>query len=191
MNKPVERLAHGLAVAGGLVLVVLVLMTCVSVLGRGLNTLGHSGLLPAGLAEWLIATGVGPVNGDFELAEAGVAFTIFAFLPLCQFYGAHATVDVFTSGMSSRVNRWLIAFWETLMAVVIVLIAVRLFAGLQDKLRYGETTFLLQFPIWWAYAASFAAALVAALVAIYCAGARLIEALTSRRILPYSEGANH
>ncbi len=191
MLNMVERLARAMAIAGGLVLTVLVVLTCTSVLGRGLNTLSHSGLLPDALGAWLLGLGVGPINGDFELVEAGVAFAIFSFFPICQLYGAHATVDIFTSSLPTKINKVIMGFWEVILSAIIVLITIRLFAGLEDKIRYGETTFLLQFPIWWAYAASFAAAVVAAVVAVYCAGARVIEALTGRPVLPYSEGADH
>ena len=194
MAKLMMRIARFLAICGGIVLTALVVLTCVSVLGRGLNTLGHSDLL-TGLSEAaasaLINTGVGPVKGDFELVEAGVAFAIFAFLPICQLLGAHATVDIFTSKLPLRVNRALVAFWEVVLTVIIVLITVRLFAGLQDVHRYGDTTFILQFPQWWAFAASFAAALVASVVAVYCAVARLTEAMTGRAILPRSVETVH
>ena len=59
------------------------------------------------------------------------------------------------------------------MAAIIVLITWRLFVGMQDKMRYGETTYLIQFPIWWAYAASLVAAISASIVSIYCAAMRL------------------
>lgn len=186
MQAAIERLARAMAVLGGVVLTLLVLLTCVSVLGRGLNTFGHSDLVPSAFGAWLIGTGVGPVTGDFELVEAGVAFAIFAFLPICQLYAGHATVDVFTSALSERVNRWLQAFWEVVLTLVILLITWRLSAGMMDKIDNGETTFLLQFPIWWAYAASFTAALVASLTAIYCAAGRLTLAATGRSILPAS-----
>lgn len=194
MLKWVERMARMLAVTGGLVLTFLVLLTCVSVLGRGLNTLGHSEILASlseGAGKALISTGVGPVIGDFELVEAGVAFAIFAFLPVCQLYGSHATVDVFTNGLGSKANRFIAVFWEVVLTGVIILITARLFAGLQSKLAYEETTFLLQFPVWWAYAASFLAAVLSVLVGIYCAAARLAELVSGRRYLPYAGGAVH
>ena len=191
MLNVMDRLARTMAIVGGLVLSALIVLTCVSVLGRGLNTLGHSGILPEALGAALIASGVGPVTGDFELVEAGIAFAIFSFLPICQLYSGHATVDIFTQALPKRGNRWLIAFWEVVLTLVIWLITWRLFAGLQNKLDYGETTFLLQFPVWWAYAASFIAALVASLVALYCAWARLAEAATGRRYMPYTQGAAH
>jgi hypothetical protein len=47
-------------------------------------------------------TTFGPVKGDFEVVEAGIAFSIFAFLPICQLHGGHATVDIFTNLMPKR-----------------------------------------------------------------------------------------
>jgi TRAP-type C4-dicarboxylate transport system permease small subunit len=172
LHKLIERLAQGMALLGGIVLCLLVLMVCASITGRELADAGYSGWL-GGFGDWLVGLGVGPILGDFELVEAGMAFTIFAFLPLTQLSGAHAKVDVFTSGMGPRVNRALGTFWSVVMAAIILLITWRLYAGLQDKLRYGETTFLIQFPIWWAYAASLFAAVVASIVSLYCAAMRL------------------
>ncbi|SEL24353.1 Tripartite ATP-independent transporter, DctQ component [Roseivivax marinus] len=194
MQRSIERLARIAAIVGGLVLTFLVILTCASVLGRGLNTLGHSDALTSmapGLADWLIATGVGPINGDFELVEAGVAFAIFAFLPVCQLYGAHATVDLFTSALPERGHRAILAFWEVVLAGAIVLITWRLFVGMGDKMRYGETTFLLQFPVWWAYAASLVGAVVASVVGIYCAVARIIGVATGYTPLPNEVEAEH
>ena len=190
MLKYVMRLARIMAVLGGLVLSALVVITFVSVFGRALNTLGHSGSL-AGIGEWLIAIGVGPITGDFELLEAGVAFAIFAFLPITQLFGSHATVDIFTSALPRRANKALMAFWEVVLTAAILLISARLYEGMLDKMQYGETTFLLQFPVWWAYAASFVASLSACLVALYCAFARVAELLTGRAYMPHSEGASH
>ncbi|WP_102107947.1 TRAP transporter small permease [Oceaniglobus roseus] len=180
MHRMIERLARLMALLGGLVLVALVLLTVVSVAGRGLNTLGHSAFLEQaapGLAAWLLGLGVGPVNGDFEIVEAGIAFAIFAFLPLCQLRSEHATVDVFTNLLPAPATRALAAFWEMLLALVILVIAWRLGVGFSEKLANGQTTFLLQFPLWWAYGASLLAAAVAALVAAWCAAARLLGRL--------------
>lgn len=176
MHKLFVWLAEALALVGGLVLTALIMLICASVLGRGANTFGHSAWLTEHfphLSEQLISTGIGPVSGDFELVEAGIAFAIFAFLPICQLRAGHASVDIFTSFMPQRFNQFLVAFWECVLAVIIVLISWRLFMGLQDKLNYGETTYMLQFPVWWAYAASFTASLLAAIIAVYCASSRV------------------
>ncbi|WP_298964732.1 TRAP transporter small permease subunit [uncultured Roseibium sp.] len=194
LSQLVERLARFMAILGGLVLTGLIALTCVSVLGRGLNTLGHSGFLTSlseSGAKALIATGVGPVQGDFELLEAGISFTIFAFLPICQLRRGHATVDVFSTGFPHWLNRFLETFWEVLLSALILLITWRLFVGMQDKMRYEETTFILQFPVWWAFAFSFGAAFVASVVAVYCAVARMTELVTGRRLSSDAEGEVH
>jgi TRAP-type C4-dicarboxylate transport system permease small subunit len=134
---------------------------------------GHA---PA-LADWLLGLGIGAVYGDFELVEAGVAFAVFAFLPLCQLTGGHAAVDVFTNRLPVAVNRWLGAAIAALFAAVMVLIAVQLFAGTLTQARSGRTTQLIEFPLWWAYAASLAGAVLTAIVAVYLAGIRALEAL--------------
>lgn len=194
MLSIVTRTARLMALMGGLVLTGLVALTCLSVLGRGLNALGHSDLMEGvapGLAAWLAGSGIGPVTGDYELVEAGIAFAVFAFLPICQLMAAHATVDVFTNLLPGRANRWLTAFWEVVLAVVVVVIGWRLYVGFTEKLANGQTSFLLQFPIWWAYGASLVAAVVAGLVGIYCAAARVLETLTGRPHLPGAGRTEH
>ena len=194
MQRFIRGLARLMALLGGIVLVGLILLTCVSVLGRGGNTFGHSAFLDAiapALGEALIATGIGPVMGDFEIVEAGIAFAVFAFLPWCQVRQGHATVDVFTAMMSERANRVLVTFWDVLFALVLALLAWRLYEGMIGKVRNGETTFLLQFPIWWAYAASFFAAAVAAVVGAYVAAIRLVGLATGRHVLPVGGGSAH
>ncbi|KEJ90948.1 TRAP transporter small permease [Sulfitobacter donghicola] len=191
MHRFIRTLAHGTALIGGCVLIVLVIMTTLSITGRTLNKLLHGDFFAnqlAGFSKFLLDMGIGEINGNYELLEAGVAFAIFSFLPICQFYGAHATVDVFTSVLSQRVNRWIMAFWEIVLTAVIILIIWRLYGGLERYLGNGETTFFLQFPVWWSYALSFAAGVVACIVAVYCAVARIGEAIGDTNILPSEHG---
>jgi len=183
MHKLMLQLARFMAAAGGLVLTLLIFLTCLSISGRLLNGLFHGDLMQSlapGFSEWMIAIGVGPINGDFELVEAGVAFAIFAFLPLCQITSGHASVDILVDSFPRRVNSFLRMVTEIVFAAVLVLIAWRLEAGLVSKLNNGETSFLLEFPVWWAYAASLVAAVVAAIVGVYMGVVRTIEFLTGR-----------
>lgn len=181
-----------MALLGGVVLCALILLTCVSILGRLLNSALHGDFAQAvapGLAAALLDLGIGPVNGDFELVEAGMAFTIFAFVPLCQITGAHASVDIFTSRLPGRANRVLVWGADLLFAGVLAVIAVQLYGGMASKLRSGQTTFLLEFPLWWAYAPCLAGAVVAAVVAAYVAVLRTGELATGRDLLPNAERA--
>lgn len=157
-SRTIERLARALAILGGLVLVVITLLTVVSITGRA-----------------FVRLGLGPIPGDFELVEAMTAFAVFSFLPWCQLRGAHATVDVFTSFFPDGVNRFINLVTEILMTFVIVLIAWRLWYGMMDKMRYNETTFILQFPVWWGFAAAMVAVAVGVVVSFYMTFVRFNE----------------
>lgn len=203
MHRFFLGLSKLMAIAGGFVLSILVALVVLSIVGRELNSFLHSDFAQGsfkGLADWMLGVQVpgfwgpiklGPVNGDYEIVEAGIAFAIFSFLPLAQITGAHATVDVFTSFLPERPNRFLVAAAEVLFAIVLVIIAVQLWAGMLSKLERGQTTFLLQFPVWWAYAASVVGAIIAAVVSVYVAILRVAEFATGRKLAPAGEGAEH
>jgi len=61
-------------------------------------------------------------------------------------------------------------------AAILVLIAARLAAGMDSKMQSGQTTLLLQFPLWWADALSLTGAAAAAIVSVYMALVRVLEA---------------
>lgn len=194
MHRLMMGLASFMAILGGFVLTFLILLTCVSVLGRSLNGVFHSDFMTGfapGFSQWMIDIGVGPVNGDFELVEAGVAFAIFAFIPLCQLTASHASVDIFANAFPKWLDRILRAIIEVVFALVLILIAWRLYDGMLSKMRFGETTFLIQFPIWWAYAASLVGAVVSSVVGVYMAVLRVIELFTGRTLIAEGAGAEH
>jgi TRAP-type C4-dicarboxylate transport system permease small subunit len=137
------------ALAGGVLLLVIVLLNAWSILANAL--LG------------------GPFTGAFELTEAGVAVAVFSFLPFCQLTGANVTADIFTARAP---RRWIAAF-GVLAAVVALgfalLLAQRMWLGLIDQKSYNLTTAILQMPIWWAFVpivASLALLALAALVSL-------------------------
>jgi|TARA_B110000879_G_scaffold176812_1_gene230995 TRAP-type C4-dicarboxylate transport system permease small subunit len=194
MYSIIYKLSRAMAYLGGVMLTFLIVLTTASIVGRSLNGVLHAdavvSLMPD-LARWLIDVGIGPINGDFELIEAGVAFSIFAFLPLCQLTGGHASVDIFTSRLSSRANRILQMLIDILFAAVLVLIAIQLFAGMQSKLRSGQTSLLLEFPVWWGYALCMFGAATGAVVSVYIAVLCIASAATGQEYLPAMDGADH
>ncbi len=193
MRNLMLRIGRLMAMLGGLVLVGLVVITCVSVLGRIGNTLGHNAWLESAAAPLAaLFRHLGPVRGDFELVEAGVAFAIFAFFPWCQLKRGHATVDLFTQFLPQTGQRFLAMLWEVLLALVIAALTWRLIVGTLDKADNGETTFLLQFPVWWGFALCAFAATVASVVALYVAAMRVRELFTGVDSLIAPEaGAEH
>lgn len=194
MHRILLNLSKFMAILGGIMLSALILLTVYSILTRLLDRLFHWMIdvnIAAGIGRWMIDAGVGPMLGTFELLEAGIAFVIFAFLPICQITGGHATVDIFTSAMSEGTNRILRGLTEALFAAVLVLIAVQLFGGLMIKYNSGQTTLELQFPVWYSYAIAMSGAGLAAAVSVYLAVVRLVEMVTKRAILPADLGAEH
>ncbi len=167
LHRSIRAVATFAAILGGIVLLATVILTCVSIAGRTL--------------------GIGPVRGDVELVEAGIAFSIFAFLPLCQVTASHATVDLFTNWLSGRAQRLLLFVIEAIFATALIVIAVQLESGMQGRIRSGQTSFLLQFPIWWSYAASLAGACVAAVAGVWMALVRLHELITNRNLVGAAE----
>jgi len=194
MHALMTKLARIMATIGGLILSALILLTCVSVAGRSLNTLLHNDWIEAKFAEtaqYLLDLGIGPILGDYELVEAGIAFAIFAFLPLCQITGGHASVDIFTSKFPARVNRVITMVVEVIFAIVLIIIAWRLYEGMLSKMKYNETTYLLLMPVWWAYGASLFAAVIAAIIGVYMAFMRIMESLTGRIIITALPETDH
>ncbi|NKB53914.1 MAG: TRAP transporter small permease subunit [Rhizobiaceae bacterium] len=115
------------ALAGGVVLLLVVLMHTWSVIG---NQFGM------------------PFPGDFEMTEIGIAIAAFAFLPYCQITGANVTADIFTSNASSK----MIAVLSLIASIVAlgfsILLLWRMYAGMLDQKNYEYETAVLQFPNW-------------------------------------------
>ena len=62
--------------------------------------------------------------------------------------------------------------------------------ALPGSKRGGQTTFLLQFPVWWAYGFSLIGAASAAIVGVYVAFARVMHVVTGT-VTIIDEGADH
>ncbi len=127
----VHRLVTAWAVAGGLVLLALVLVNVVSVAGAA-----------------LLAT---PFPGDVELTEMGVAVAAFAFLPYCQLVGANVVADIFTARASPRTRARLAVLGDLAALGFALLLLWRMSLGMLDQRAYGYTTAILQIPVWWAF----------------------------------------
>ena len=154
IGRLIHRIARVLAIAGGSVLVAMVVLTVVSVTGRGLIGLD---------------IGLGPVPGAFELVELGSAFAIFSFLPWCQLKRGHVAVDLFVKMLGERASVIAELVGDSLIFSAAAVIAWRLWLGMMDKMRYGETTYILGLPLWWGYAAAQVGALVFVAAAAFTA----------------------
>lgn len=137
MTHPVYAVARAMAWFGAFVLVLLALMSVFSIAGRALSGLG-----------------LGPVPGDFELVEAGAALAVFCFLPWAHLKRGHAVVDLFWRVYPAPLQRVLDVAADLLMLAAWLLLVWRMGVALLDYRANAEVTFILQFPVWWGYAAS-------------------------------------
>jgi TRAP-type C4-dicarboxylate transport system permease small subunit len=194
MHAAMMALSRTLAILGGVILSAMILMTCLSIAGRHMAAFLSSAtvqdVMPA-LANAVLGLGIGRIFGDFELIELGMAVAVFCFLPYCHITIGHARVNIFTSALPDRVNRWLRLLIEAAFLMALVLIAWRLSVGMSNRIRTGQTTYLLEWPLWIPYAACLVAACAAVLVAVYMLGVRIVEALGNRDIIGEEQEAEH
>jgi TRAP-type C4-dicarboxylate transport system permease small subunit len=172
LTAAVRGISLALAVAGGAVLVLITVVTDLSIAGRA-----------------LIPFGFRPIQGDYEIVEAGTAFAIFAFMPWCQFNRRHATVDVFTSRLSPDVLRFIDLVVDVAFVVVITIIIWRTGIGLGDKYRNGQLTFILQTPVWWTYAVAMVGGVAWVAVSLYCLAESTVALLTRRTVTVGPDGS--
>jgi TRAP-type C4-dicarboxylate transport system permease small subunit len=146
MTTWVFRLSRWTALLGGLVLCAVTLMSVVSIAGRALNGFG-----------------LGPVPGDFELVEVGTGVAVFFFLPWAYLRGGHAKVDLLYNHLPGMLQRAVLVLSDLLMLALWLVLTWKLWDGMLEKRAYFETTFILQMPLWWAYALCLLGALVGCL----------------------------
>lgn len=151
IDRLIRWIASVMAILGGIALIAVILSTVASVSGRALLTVG-----------------LGPIRGDFELVELGTGFAVFAFLPWTQINRQHASVEILTMHLGGRVNRLIDLVADCLMFAIAILLAWKHWQGTLDKFAYGETTFVIQYPLWWAYASGLVGALGFVLISFWC-----------------------
>jgi TRAP-type C4-dicarboxylate transport system permease small subunit len=129
--KLLELLARGCAIAAGLLLTVITLMTCISLIGR--NTTG-----------WTIA-------GDFELTGSAAGAAIALFLPWCQVRRGNIIVDFFTARASAGTNATLDRLGALLLGIVMALLTWRSAIGGWNAWTSKSGSMMLGFPEWIVY----------------------------------------
>jgi TRAP-type C4-dicarboxylate transport system permease small subunit len=127
-----EVLAKLCAIAAGVLLTVVTLMTCVSLLGR--NLIGTS------------------IVGDFELSGAAAGAAIALFMPWCQLQRGNIIVDFFTAKAGPRTIAGLDRFGALLLGLTMALLAWRTTLGGLNAWKSGSGTMLIGFPEWIVYA---------------------------------------
>ncbi|MEB3274313.1 MAG: TRAP transporter small permease [Prochlorothrix sp.] len=131
LSQGLWGLAQGFALVGGGVLVAVVLLTGVSIVGRTLFN--------------------APIPGDVELVEVGCGIAIFAFLPYVHLRRGNVAVTVLTDRLPLPMRQGIEALGDLLYGTIAAILTWRLALGGLELRQYGESTFVLQVPLWWAF----------------------------------------
>jgi TRAP-type C4-dicarboxylate transport system permease small subunit len=153
LGRLVHALARWSAIAGGLMLIAMTILICVSIIGRA-----------------FLWAGLKPILGDYELVSIGMGFAVFAFMPWAHLKRGHALVSLVTDAFGVRANGVILVVTDAMMLVISTFLAWRLYVGMVDKFAYRETTLLLRFSLGWAYALGLIGAVILVVVAIYVLG---------------------
>ena len=133
LRAVLTRLATLLALVGGALLLVAVVVTTASVL-RG--AFGQ------------------PILGDSEIVELALGVAVVFCMPLCEMKGAHVLVDFFTQRLPKRGIAGLDALMRAVAALVVAVLAWRLAVGGYNMWDRERESMFLQLPFWWGYAAA-------------------------------------
>ena len=126
-----ETLAKLCAIAAGVLLTAMTLMTCVSLIGR--NLIGMT------------------IVGDFELSGAAAGAAVALFMPWCQARRGNIIVDFFTAKASERTVQGLDRFGALLLGLTMALLTWRTTLGGLNAWKSGSGTMLIGFPEWVIY----------------------------------------
>lgn len=174
-----ERICSAVALAGGLILVGIVLVSSASVIGRS---------LPLVFAELGLRSPFKGIPGDIEIVELGCAVAVFFYLPLCQLKRGNVLVGVFTKNLRPRYRAMFDLAANLLFLVLTAALAVQLGYGTADKFRDQDTTMVLRIPEGWAYAIALAAVWLLVIVTAYTVIRSVIEIVSDRAIGPAPSG---
>ena len=126
------RLLNRIALLGGLVLFLIMLLVTISVIFRYvLNQ---------------------PILGDQELVEIGMSLVVMMAMPFAALKGAHIRVDVLDNMLGIKGRYWCDVFARSVSCFVLFLLARKTWEKTWDAHRYGDVTNMIEIPVWIAYA---------------------------------------
>lgn len=88
-----------------------------------------------------------PVPGGFEITELMMATLIFAGLPLVTLGREHVTVDFVSQLMPSRMREYVDAVITAVCAVMMGVLAYRMWIKAVEQFNYGDQTAALNIPV--------------------------------------------
>ena len=140
-------IAKWFAFAGGVIFTGLVIMSIVSIVGRKLFN--------------------APVPGDVEVLQMLAAFASASFFAYCHLMHGDVKVDFFTANISSIRRCFLDAMGSLLVGLVGAILAWRSWVGAMSLREAGESSAILEVPVWIAQALMVPSFILLALAGFY------------------------
>jgi TRAP-type C4-dicarboxylate transport system permease small subunit len=144
--KRLGQLAKLCAIAAGLLMVFITLMTVASIIGR--DFFGTA------------------ITGDFELSGAACGAAVGLFMPWCQYKRGNIIVDFFTAQASEATQGWLDRMGALILALVLGVLAWRTALGGISAYKSNSGTMMLGFPEWIVYGAIVPGLALTAIIAL-------------------------
>lgn len=144
--RALDAAARLSALLGGVLMGLVIAMTCASVLGR--NTTGTA------------------ITGDFELTGVATGMAMALFMPWCQLQRGHIIVDFFTAKTSAATVDALDRMGGLALAALMAVLAWRTALGGLNAWGNHAASMLMGFPDWLVYAAMAPALALSAAIAL-------------------------
>lgn len=138
MRRLLHRLAAAWAIAGGIVLLVIVAVTMTNVTAFALDRVAR-----------LFGAHVAGLPGYEDFVRLCVSAAVLMLLPWCQARRGHVAVDIFADTlMPAAVQRALDALWQSLMAALALFLAWQMALGMVETRDDGALSRVLGWEVW-------------------------------------------
>lgn len=155
MARLVERLAETWALAGGVLLLAIMLVTSVNVAGFGLDRIAR-----------VYGASVSGLPGYEDFVSLAISSAALMFLPYCQQKRGHVSVDLFVSAFPAWLQRNLDRSWLILTTAAAAFLAYWMVFGMLEARDDNVLSAVLGWPVWPFYAPGIVSLVLWALVAV-------------------------
>jgi len=145
MFRMAEAVAAFWALAGGVILVAIMLITSVNVGAFGLDVLAR-----------LVGANVSGLPGYEDFVSLAISCAAMMFLPYCQLKRGHVVVDLFANLFPKAVQRGLDKLWLFTVLCMCIFLAYWMYVGMLETRSDGVLTPILGWTVWPTYIAGIA-----------------------------------
>lgn len=168
IGNVLRRCSNALALAGGIIVLLIIAMSIISLVGRKLFS--------------------APIPGDLEILEMSMAVAVAAFLPIVEMRDNNIRVDLIAGFLPAMANRVLLVVCHLLLAAVAGFICWRTYLLAAESYQNMETSTMLVVSLWIPQALMLPSFLLLTLAGLYQA-ARAAAGVQAATELEKAEGA--